>query len=135
MSHGPAPSGISESQRRRLAAARRANVVARNRPPGIVSAEHQEVAAKILAKCVVEKAPVKCRAQDIVVTEQRARCKPLPSPRSAPKAEPAEFRDDSHGERNPRAWISLTTGQTGVGTPGRNGTLHPESYIWKPTIG
>jgi hypothetical protein len=40
-----------------------------------------------------------------------------------------EAFDSSHGERDPRAWISLTTHATGIGTPGRNGTPHHQSYI------
>jgi hypothetical protein len=44
-----APLGISESERRRLAAERRANVLARRRTPQIISAEHLEV-EKIPAK-------------------------------------------------------------------------------------
>jgi hypothetical protein len=46
-----------------------------------------------------------------------------------PRAEPDEILGDSpHGERNPRAWISLTMCQTGVGAPGCNGTRHREPW-------
>jgi hypothetical protein len=127
-----APSSTSE--RRRLAAERRARVAERNRPPSTIatsvnSIEHQRFA---------EKLPAEYKAQGNVVAECRAQRKPspsprpVPSPRPAPRPEPGENLSDSpHGERNPRAWISLTTGQTGVGAPGRNGTPYRAPYIWK----
>jgi hypothetical protein len=77
-----------------------------------------------------------CGRPDAVVVEKQTRPKPSLSPRPPPKSGPEEMLTDStHGERNPRAWISLTTGQTGVGAPGRNGTPQVDSYIWKPVIG
>jgi hypothetical protein len=113
---------IFESDRRKLAIERRENVRVRNGLPQTISAEHQKSA---------EKSRAECGAQDIAVAENRAQRKPSPSPRPAPKAEREEILGDSHGERNPRCWHSLTTGQTGIGAPGRNGTRHPEPYIWK----
>jgi hypothetical protein len=76
-----APSSISKSERRRLAAERRARVAERNRPPAAI--EPQRFAEKIRPEC---------RAQDVVVPEHRAHRKPSPSPRPVPKAKPEEAR-------------------------------------------
>jgi hypothetical protein len=49
-------------------------------------------------------------------------------------AEPLPYEiltDSLHRQRNPHAWVSLTTGPTGVGAPGRNGTPQPQNYVWK----
>ena len=117
---------ISESDRWKLAAERRENVRVRNGLPQTISSEHQKFAEKIRPEC---------GAQGIAVAENRAQRKPSPSPRPAPKVAPVEILGDSpHGERDPRCWHSLTTGQTGVGAPGRNGTRQRQSYVWIPVI-
>jgi hypothetical protein len=123
MSINPAPSKISESGRRRLAAARRANVFARNSPPPTVNA---------VPEVLAEKARSDPGGANVAVVEKPRRRQASSSPRPPTKVRPEEILpDSSHGERSPRAWVSLTTGQTGVDAPGHNGTPHPQNYAWK----